>query len=290
MYVLSPPARDVSQPVVANSRTVHLDSAEISNLGERAKILLEVIYTARAAKASRPVGTTDAAPKEAFRPTEAQINEMMSEAMAIALLSSPGAAGAAQWLAHASPQTLQTAVASHGETPESQAGTCTIATHCEAARANDHAPATPSDIPIPPKTPEFDFAGLDAVQAAPLTFPTASLALFSYGTQVVINISPTHMNVLQTGVEMGQLNLTLPASFYMADITQTRIAPPFMASAMAIPEATAHVAQSNVHLTQGNAWQPSVSQDIPTLTNQGKPSSQEVLAVKDALEPRLSEV
>ena len=265
-----------SQHVYTNPRTVHLGNDEIANLGQQAKALLEPVYNA---KASQAVRINAIASKEDFHPTRAETVEMMSDAIAIALLNSPAAIGATQWLAHASSQALQTAVAQYGDAAESQSGMGVTTPY----GANGHGPAAPPDSATALRMPEFASISLNAVQAAPPILPTVSsftsLPLFPYGLQAVMDLSSTNRNQLQTDNQAGHLQLTLPATFDVENMSQIPLPPLFMAPAMTTPDTPANVTQPAMDLTLDINWQPStqppVGQGVSMQTGQEKLSSQE---------------
>ncbi|KAF5011826.1 hypothetical protein FDECE_2116 [Fusarium decemcellulare] len=264
----------------------HLDSDEIANLGQhlsqQAEMLVGPMYDARAEEA---VKSQVIASRDDFRPTAAETKDIMSKAIAIVLLNSPAATGATQWLARASPQTLEAGVGQYGDDSEPRPK-ADVATPCGVPTgADDDGPATPSKSVTVPGTPELAPAGPNPVQAAPPALPTVSVPLFPNGTRV--DLSPINPDPFQNGNQVGQL--ALPPTFYVAKTSPIPLPPPSMASVTDPPGTPANVPQPGTYNMQGTNWQPSAQlplvQDISMQAIQGKPLSQEEWALQQYVGP-----
>lgn len=138
-------------------------------------MLLEAIFDVRARRA---VGAGSIASIRDFRPAREEYLEMMSETFEIVTSSSPGAA---QWVANASSQALQAAVADHGGQIGDQPD--------QHAWDEDHAPATTPEPMPEPRTPEPAPRG----QTTPETLHMRSIPfpLFLSGTQIYMEVAPS---------------------------------------------------------------------------------------------------
>ncbi|KAF4470566.1 hypothetical protein FALBO_2532 [Fusarium albosuccineum] len=254
----------------------HLDGDEIANLGQhlsqQAEMLVGPMYDARAEEA---VKSKAIASRDDFRPTAEETKDIMSKAIAIVLLNSPAATGATQWLARASPQTLEAAVGQYGDDSEPRPK-ADVATPCGVPTgADDDGPATPSKSVTVPGTPELAATGPSAAQAALPVLPTVSVPLFPNGTRV--DLSPINPDPSQTNNQVGQL--TLPPTFYVAKTSPIPLPPLSMASVTDTPGTPASVPQPGTYHTQDTNWQPSVQLPlVPGISMQAiqeKPLSQE---------------
>ncbi|KAF4449502.1 hypothetical protein F53441_7237 [Fusarium austroafricanum] len=194
----------------------HLDRNEIADLGQhldrQAKALVGIFSGIRADEA---VKAESIASRDDFRPTAQDTNDFISKALAVVLLNSQAATGGTQWLARASPQTLEAAVEQEEHDSGSLLKTSVVTPsnlHVP-TEPNGGGPATLSKLATVPMTPEPIVINPNAVQAVP-PVPTMSVPvpLFPNGTRV--ELSPTNPNSYQTDTPSAQL--TIPSTFFVS--------------------------------------------------------------------------
>ncbi|GKU16739.1 unnamed protein product, partial [Fusarium langsethiae] len=193
----------------------HTDNGEIpdlcQHLVEKVGILVEPILHAKAEQAVRNkvVGST-----QDFVPSTEEIKAAMSETIAIALLSSPAATGATQWLARASPEMLKDVVnKDRGASAEGEGE------NEDEDESDNHGPSTPSNSVTAPRTPEPAEGDTYPKQAPPPLQPTINLRLFPEGTRVTVDL----VSVTPMLSETRALQLTHPSIVYVANMSQAPI-------------------------------------------------------------------
>ncbi|KAI8720019.1 hypothetical protein NCS52_00446200 [Fusarium sp. LHS14.1] len=232
------------------SSPFHPKNDEIAELHCQAKELLKSVRNVRA---DRAVESKAVASREDFRPSDAELDEMMSEAMSIAMLSTPVAFDATYRLAHASSQIPPTTSADHTDAVGAHPETALQEVPSETpAYTPTTAPSTSGPSPIDLNT---------AQTTSPVSF-TTFVTLFPHGTQVTMNFLPTSW-YLQTDAQMGQLQLSLPTSFYTMNFNQAPLPIP---PAMATPNIPVNLTLPTMGLDPG------INQHPPI----GPPGSQDV--------------
>ncbi|EEU37825.1 uncharacterized protein NECHADRAFT_88278 [Fusarium vanettenii 77-13-4] len=250
------------------SSPFHLNSDETTELQRQVK---EVLRSLRDARAKRAVESKAIASREDFRPSNAELDDMMSEAINVVLLSTPVAFDATHRLAHTS-QTPQTTSAGHTDTvgphPETALQDVPSETHAYTPTTADGASG---------------FAPVDSntAQTASTDSFIAPLRLSPNGTRVVIVLRPYDDCNLQTGAQRGKLRLYLPVSFYAKDFSQESLPTPPTPNILANPPPSA------MDLDPGISQQPPTGphglQGISMQDIQGGPFGPEELAVMDHL-------
>lgn len=208
----------------------------------------------------------------------------MSEAIAIAMLNSPGAVGATQWLAHASPQMLPAAAADDTSAPRSE----TVTTpHGVPSETNSHTSTLEPDPGTVSTASASSSIDTSATQTALPTLPAVHLALFTNGTRVTIDLLPANTSYPLIDDQTGQLQLDLPEPFHMINLSQVPLfPPPSMPLAMTAPHTPASVTQPAVDFGSDIDWQPSTqplgAQGIAMPVIEGKQLSTEESAILSA--------
>lgn len=169
-----------------------------------------MLKSQRHVSANRAVESGAIASREDFRPSDAELDEMMSKAISAALLSSPVAFDATHRLARASSQTPQTT-----STDDTDAVGPNPETTLQDVPSNTNT-YTPTAAPRMSGPASID---LNAAQTTSTDPFTARLRLFPTGTEVTINFLPTNW-YLQTDTQMGYLQASLPTSFYPTNFNQ----------------------------------------------------------------------
>ncbi|CZS73680.1 unnamed protein product [Fusarium graminearum] len=162
----------------------------------QAKRLLEII---KKSKADQALAANKITSIHDYYPTEEQIDDNMSEALTVILLTSRAADGATEWLSRSTSDTLETAGASYMNNTVSKS----LTEHDEEVAVNvaaDMVPPTPTTMPPMPQ-PQPASVGPNTSQRVPL---------FAYGTLLQLMPTPDR---LDNRTETAYLDL--PATHYI---------------------------------------------------------------------------
>ncbi|KAJ4025735.1 hypothetical protein NW752_003211 [Fusarium irregulare] len=194
----------------------HPQDSDACNLGQllasQAEILVGAMYDAKAHEAMRTGMVTS---KDEYQLSAGENIELVSNVIAIALLNSPSATGAAHWLAHASPDKIRTTWR------ESSDGPCPPSIPVPTADEDGPESSVPPLLAVLPNPAHQVVDSTEDSQVIPIP-------LFPSGT--LLEIQPYSSTNTQTAY------LTVPSNWYVASTRPaSSMGPPILNQAFGTP-------------------------------------------------------
>ncbi|CAG7557838.1 unnamed protein product [Fusarium equiseti] len=238
----------------------HPEDGETCNLGQRlasqAGILVGAMYDAKAHEA---MTTGVIASKDDYQLSAGENVELISNAIAIALLNSPAATGATHWLAHASPDMIRSAGRESSDGSLSQS---------MAFPLEEEAAAGPSAPPLLAVLPGAAHQAFDSTKDSQMV----PIPLFPGGT--LLEIQPYNSTNTQRAY------LTVPSNWYVASTRPApNMAPPLLDPVFGPPFDITPPDTVSPHQLNWNTNDPPASECVSLHAVEGGSSAQQDFSV-----------